>query len=190
MVRGLVNSVQLQRIENMQPAAKGVSRGDTSFSFCNSGGAGGRRWRGSGDFLTDYKAQLERLSKDEVVVLLRNPELERALLEQAYDGVMTVTGTSKQEVGGETVVTPGLRALHENIPCALSFSGTPDSKTDANSGQISYQATIYCAPELTIPAGCRIAVQQYGVTYRLKYSGESAVYPTHQQLSAVREERA
>ena len=32
MVRGLVNSVQLQN-ENMQPAAKGVSRGDTSFSF-------------------------------------------------------------------------------------------------------------------------------------------------------------
>lgn len=80
--------------------------------------------------------------------------------------------------------------LHENIPCALSFSGTPDSKTDADSGQISYQATIYCAPDLAVPAGCRIAVQQYGVTYRLKYSGESVVYPTHQQLSAVREERA
>jgi len=37
--------------------------------------------------------------------MLGNPELERALLEQTYDGVMTVTGTSKQEVGGETVVT-------------------------------------------------------------------------------------
>lgn len=76
--------------------------------------------------------------------MLGNPELERALLEQTYDGVMTVTGTSKQEVGGETVVTPDA-VLHENIPCALSFSSTPDSKTDANSGQISYQATIYCA---------------------------------------------
>lgn len=121
--------------------------------------------------------------------MIGNPELERALLEQTYDGVMTVIGTSKQKVGGETVVTPDA-VLHENIPCALSFSGTPDSKTDANSGQISYQATIYCAPDLAVPAGCRIAVQQYGATYRLKYSGESAVYPTHQQLSAVREERA
>jgi len=35
--------------------------------------------------------------------MLGNPELERALLEQTYDGVMTVTGTRKQEVGGETV---------------------------------------------------------------------------------------
>ena len=115
--------------------------------------------------------------------MLGNPELERALLEQTYDGVMTVTSTSKQTVNGETVVTPDA-VLHENIPCALSFSGTPDSRTDANSGQVSYQATIYCAPDLAVPAGCR------GATYRLKYSGESAVYPTHQQLSAVREERA
>ena len=59
--------------------------------------------------------------------MLGNPELERALLEQTYDSVMTVTGTSKQEVGGETVVTPDA-VLHENIPCALSFSGTPDSR--------------------------------------------------------------
>ena len=61
--------------------------------------------------------------------MLGNPELERALLEQTYDGVMTVTGTRKQEVNGETVVTPDA-VLHENIPCALSFSGTPDSRAE------------------------------------------------------------
>ena len=32
--------------------------------------------------------------------MLGNPELERALLEQTYDGVMTVTSTSKQTVNG------------------------------------------------------------------------------------------
>lgn len=121
--------------------------------------------------------------------MLGNPEIERKLLESTYDGTMTVLGTRKETVNGETVVTPDA-VLHENIPCALSFSGTPDSKTDANSGQISYQATIYCAPELNIPAGSRILVRQYGAEYRLKYSGESAVYPTHRQLSAVREARA
>lgn len=120
--------------------------------------------------------------------MLGNPEIERRLLESTYDGVMTVTGTRKETRNGETVVTPDA-VLHENIPCALSFSGTPDSKTDANSGQISYQATIYCAPDLTVPAGSRITVHQYGMVYQLKYSGESAVYPTHQQLSAVREAR-
>ena len=118
--------------------------------------------------------------------MLGNPELERALLEQTYDGVMTVTGTSKQEVNGETVVTPDA-VLHENIPCGLSFSGTPDGAQGEDAGEIAYQGTIFCAPELNIPAGCRIAVTQYGVTYALRYSGEGIVYPTHQQLSAVRE---
>ena len=56
MVRGLVNSVQLQN-ENMQPAAKGVSRGDTSFSFATAAEQLAAL-AGSGDFLTDYKAQL------------------------------------------------------------------------------------------------------------------------------------
>ena len=61
MVRGLVNSVQLQN-ENMQPAAKGVSRGDTSFSFATAAEQLAAL-AGSGDFLTDYKAQLNAYRK-------------------------------------------------------------------------------------------------------------------------------
>lgn len=116
-------------------------------------------------------------------------ELERAALETTYDGTMAVTGIRKTVVDGETVVTPDA-VLYANQACALSFSDTPDSSKDENSGQVRYQATIFCAPELDIPAGCRLTITQYGATYRLKYSGESAIYPTHQQLSAVREERA
>lgn len=61
--------------------------------------------------------------------MLGNPELERALLEQTYDGVMTVTGTSKQEVGGETVVTPDARlrsggtGVHPGARRRLFFPG-------------------------------------------------------------------
>ena len=59
--RGLVNSVQLQN-ENMQPAAKGVSRGDTSFSFATAAEQLAAL-ASSGDFLTDYKAQLNAYRK-------------------------------------------------------------------------------------------------------------------------------
>ena len=74
MVRGLVNSVQLQN-ENMQPATKGVSRGDTSFSFATAAeqlaAAHGCEivtglklpYGTPGDFLTDYKAQLNAYRK-------------------------------------------------------------------------------------------------------------------------------
>ena len=120
--------------------------------------------------------------------MLGAPDLERGLLELTYNGVMTVTGTRKEVVNGETVVTPDA-ALYENLPCALSFSDTPSSESGEDSGQVRYQATIFCEPEPDLPTGCRITVQQCGVTYRLKYSGERIVYPTHQQLSAVREVR-
>ena len=60
--------------------------------------------------------------------MLGNPELERALLEQTYDGVMTVTGTRKQEVNGETVVTPDA-VLHDPAEiaarCVAMAAGEP-----------------------------------------------------------------
>ena len=121
--------------------------------------------------------------------MLGNPALERKWLEMTYDGVMTVTGSQKKNVDGETVVTPDA-VLYEGQPCALSFSGTPDGAQGEDASEIAYQGTIFCAPELTIPAGCRITVTQYGVTYALRYSGEGIVYPTHQQLSVTRKGRA
>lgn len=118
----------------------------------------------------------------------QNIKLERAALEMTYDGYMTVTGYHKTIVDGETVAAQVL--LHENQPCALSFNKTPDVKQGEDSGEIQYQATIFCAPELDIPAGCQITVQQYGKTYAFRHGGECACYPTHQQLSVMRERRA
>lgn len=117
--------------------------------------------------------------------MLGNPALERKWLEMTYDGVMTVTGSKKENVDGETIVTSDA-ILYEEQPCALSFSGTPDGAQGEDAGEITYQGTIFCAPELMIPAGCRITVVQYGVIYALRYSGEGIAYPTHQQLSVTR----
>lgn len=121
--------------------------------------------------------------------MLGNPDLERKWLELTYDGTMTVTGSRKANIDGETVVTPDA-VLYADAPCALSFSGTPDGGQGEDADEISYQGTIFCAPELKIPAGCRIAVTQCGKTYALVYSGEGIVYPTHQQLSVTRKGRA
>lgn len=121
--------------------------------------------------------------------MLGNPELERKWLELTYDGVMTVTGSKKETVGSETIVTHNA-VLYADQPCALSFSGTPDGSQGEDAGEINYRATIFCAPELVIPAGSRITVTQYGKTYVMVYSGEGITYPTHQQLSVTRKERA
>lgn len=61
MVRGLYNSTQLSA-EQMQPAVKGVSRGDTSYSFA-SVAEQMAQLVSSGDFLTDYRVQLNAFRK-------------------------------------------------------------------------------------------------------------------------------
>ena len=61
MVRGLYNSTQLGT-EQMQPVVKGVSRGDTSYSFA-SVAEQMAQLASSGDFLTDYRVQLNAFRK-------------------------------------------------------------------------------------------------------------------------------
>ena len=56
MARGLYSSAQLNA-EQMQPEVKGVSRGDTSFSFATAAEQMAQL-AANGDFLTDYRAQL------------------------------------------------------------------------------------------------------------------------------------
>ena len=62
-------------------------------------------------------------------------DLERKWLELTYDGLMTVTGSQKATVKGETVVTPDA-VLYEKQPCALSFPGTPDGNQGEDAGEI------------------------------------------------------
>lgn len=121
--------------------------------------------------------------------MLGNPNAERALLEQTYDGMMTVTGTTKSIARGETIVRRDVILL-ENIPCALSFSGAEAGEQTDDRGKIGYTASIFCSPDIHVAAGSQITVEQYGKTYRFKYSGECAMYPTHQQISVTREDVA
>lgn len=61
MVRGLYCNTQLGA-EQMQPAVKGVSRGDTSYTLA-SAAEQMVQLVSSGDFLTDYRAQLNAYRK-------------------------------------------------------------------------------------------------------------------------------
>lgn len=108
-------------------------------------------------------------------------ELERAALETTYDGTMAVTGIRKTVVDGETVVTPDA-VLYVDQACALSKEDDAKTMQGEDGGKITLTHKIFCAPELIIPPGCRITVQQYGRTMELKYSGKAFAYPTHQEI--------
>ena len=113
---------------------------------------------------------------------------QRRALERTFQGVMDIFGQNKELVGGETRLRWQL--LQQAVPCALSWGKGAPAQQGEDAGGIHYPATIFCAPELDIPPGSRIAVTQQGKTVPFQYSGECARYPTHQQIVVRREARA
>lgn len=113
--------------------------------------------------------------------MLGSAATERKFLEKTYDGIMTAIGSRKETVDGETVITPDV-VLAEKQPCALSKNDNAKTKRGDASGEVSAAHKIFCAPELDIPAGCRITVAQYGRETSFLYSGKAFVYSTHQEL--------
>lgn len=111
-----------------------------------------------------------------------NPIIERGCLEKTYDGRMDVIGVKKETIDGETIVTPEA-LIYENQPCAVSHKQDAQTQQQEDNAQVQYTAKLFCAPELTIPAGCQITVTQYGQTRAFLYSGEAFFYPTHQELT-------
>lgn len=121
--------------------------------------------------------------------MIGNVALERKWIEMTYDGEMTVTGTDKQTVDGETHVTHNA-VLYERQACALSKNTDAKTEQTDTAGEIAATHKIFCAPELAIPPGCRITVKQYGTETGFRYSGKSFVYPTHQELMVQETGRA
>ena len=74
-------------------------------------------------------------------------------------------------------------AVLEDIACRLSFEllyGVSQTDTGAQTAQ---RVKLFIAPEVRIPAGCKITVKLSGgevLSYGL--SGVPAVYPTHQEI--------
>lgn len=118
-----------------------------------------------------------------------NIAMERRILEQTYDGVMDVYGfTDEQTESG--VTRPVEKPLYTGIPCALSANRQADTTQTDASAEVNQRYTVFCAPDVAIPAGCRLVVTQYGVARNYCCSGVPNVYPTHQEISVLLEERA
>lgn len=117
-----------------------------------------------------------------------NVELERKILEQTYDGVMDVYGFSNEQTASGAT-RPVEKKLHTGISCALSANQQADTTQTDASADVNKRYTVFCSPDVAIPAGCRLVVTQYGAARDYCCSGVPNVYPTHQEISVLLEER-
>lgn len=73
-------------------------------------------------------------------------------------------------------------ALHENVLCRISFGSAAAEAADEAAPEVQQTITLFLAPEVDVPAGCKISVCREGQVTDYCRSGEPSVYKTHQEI--------
>lgn len=103
----------------------------------------------------------------------------RAVLERTYIGTAKVYVYEKIKENGITKSKEKL--LIENLKCRIDYD-TITGTEQSNLGHTYQQITLFCNPDVIIPANSKIEVSQLGITEVYKNSGKPARYTTHQEI--------
>lgn len=106
----------------------------------------------------------------------------RKAIEATYFGTLTVTEhqTVKDE---KTKLTKAVDVVVlQDEPCRLSFEKMQTAVQSESAATIVQGAKIFVSPDISIKAGSKLTVTQDNVTTDYTRSGESAIYPTHQEI--------
>lgn len=79
------------------------------------------------------------------------------------------------------MTTHELVLVHENVPCKISFNDFPQSGEGVGSS-LSFLATIFLSPDLTIKEGSKMVIVKNGKTYELSNSGVPRMGINHQEI--------
>lgn len=106
----------------------------------------------------------------------------RKALEATYEGVCTII--ERQDVRDEvTKITQKTEAVvFENMPCRVSFETLQVAALGETAASVVQNVKLFLSPEVVIPSGSKIRVEQDGECTVYAASGVPAVYPTHQEL--------
>lgn len=77
--------------------------------------------------------------------------------------------------------------IGKRLPCKLSYGthsySTPKLASESQTTTtISASVKLFINPEIIVPAGSKIKVTQNGKTTNYKYTGEVALFETHQEI--------
>lgn len=106
----------------------------------------------------------------------------RKAIEATYFGTLTVTEhqTVKDE---KTKLTKSVDVVVlQDEPCRLSFEKIQTAVQSESAATIVQGVKIFVSPDISIKAGSKLTVTQDNVTTDYTRSGESAIYPTHQEI--------
>lgn len=117
-----------------------------------------------------------------------NPAAERAAIEMTYEDTASVSRT--EPVTGANNITKTVPVVkHNEIICALSYSGSDKSEQTKAQNEVDYDAVIFAAPDLLILPGDSVTLKRFGrddpssqLLLTFEVVGRPAVYATHQEI--------
>lgn len=68
------------------------------------------------------------------------------------------------------------------VPCKVSFGTISSAEQTATAASVTQAVKLFCTPEITLKPGCRLSVEQDGISTDYQMSGQPATYPTHQEI--------
>ena len=117
-----------------------------------------------------------------------NASAERAAIELTYEDTATVSRTTSQR-GKNNISTSFPSVIYDGIICALSYTGSDNSRQTDAQNNVDYDAVIFAGPDLSILPGDKIVLKRLGrddpssqKDLNFAVVGRPAVYETHQEI--------
>jgi len=119
-----------------------------------------------------------------------NYSKHRQAIEKIYVDLATISRYVETETAaGETKLSVDPVPIYTDQPCRISQKSLGVNNQAEAQNEIKYEIKLFISPELNIKQGDIIIVTRGAVT-RSYASGEPFLYPTHQELSLQRKDRA
>ncbi|MGG3871666.1 ABC transporter ATP-binding protein [Brevibacillus laterosporus] len=112
----------------------------------------------------------------------------RMALERMYEDKATIKRSVKTKTEWKETVFK-LEEVYTDQPCRISQKALGTNGQTATVNQVVYETKLFISPDIVILPGDEIEVTGRGVT-RTYTAGEPFPYPTHQEISIQRKEKA
>lgn len=115
---------------------------------------------------------------------MKNLSIAKQYIEKLYLDTCTVIEYQEVENPDTHLTDMQEVVVYDNVPCKLSFNKFSQSGEGVASS-LSFLATIFLSPDLTIKEGSKFIVIKNGKTYELSNSGIPRMGINHQEVQVT-----
>jgi len=109
-------------------------------------------------------------------------QMHRQVLEATYDGTFTACEYRRVRNDQTKLMESGEVIYLTDQPCRLSYKTVTVAREGGGAVEVAQSVKLFCAPELAVKAGSKLAVTREGITVEYKNSGVPAIYASHQEI--------